>query len=177
MTGEHIKAEARERLALIPREELREIIAKSRWSCASHWQMSAVMALGWDAANRLNLQVDQSVGNVEMKRLMKALNLEKPRDKDQFMRMMTLAMETFITMDYFDYEFTPGSDIAIIRSCYAYTKVRSLGLEKEYACGCFGLRRGWYQAMGLEVTEKLLKCLKDGDDRCEILVEKIAFSA
>ncbi len=177
MNGQQLKTEAREQIARIPREELREIIAKSRWSCASHWQMSVVMALGWEAANKLNLQVDQTVGNVEMKRLMKALRLEKPRDKDQFLRMMTLAMETFITKDYFDYEFIPGSDIGIIHSCYAYTKVHSLGLDKEYACGCFGLRQGWYQAMGLQVTEKLLKCLKDGDDRCEILLEKIAFSA
>jgi len=163
-------------IARIPREEMREIIAKSRWSCASHWQMSAVMALGWEAANKMNLQVDQSVGNVEMKRLMEALNLERPRGRDQFLWMMTLAMETFITKDYFDYEFEPGSDIGIIRSCYAYTKVRSLGFEKEYACGCFGLRQGWwYQAMGVQVTEKLLKCLKDGDDRCEILLEKFIF--
>ncbi len=169
---------ARPMLRGIPVDRMRELLAKSRLSCASHWQMAVVMTAGWDAANKLNLQVDQSVGQIEMHRLMKVLNLEKPKNMERFMAMMTLAMETFLSRDYFDYEFQPYDRdryVGIIRSCYAYTKVRSLGVEKEYACGCFGLRQGWYQAMGVQVTEKVLKCLKDGDSRCEILIEKIVF--
>jgi hypothetical protein len=96
----------------------------------------------------------------------------------EFMMLVTLAMETFITKDYFDYEFkflSPGKMLGIIRQCYAYTKIRSLGAEKNYQCGCFGMRTGWYQAMGLEVKENLIKCLKDGADRCEITVEGVVY--
>ncbi len=162
----------------IPDDQRRELIAKSRWTCDSHWMMSMVMAAGWEAANRLNLQVGQAVGQVEMQRLMKLLNLKRPADKEQFMTMMTLAMETFITKDYFDYEFKPydaDRNVGIIHTCYAYTKIHSLGMDKEYACGCFGLRAGWYQAMGIKAEEKLLRCLKDGDPRCEILVDNVIF--
>jgi hypothetical protein len=56
----------------------------------------------------------------------------------------------------------------ILRQCYAYTKIRSIGSEKNYKCGCFGMRAGWYQAMGLEVKENLLKCLKGEDAQYEI---------
>lgn len=61
--------------------------------------------------------------------------------------------------------------MGIIRRCYAYTKLCSIGYEKDYACGCFGLRQGWYDAMGLPVKEHLVKCMKDGADQCEIELE------
>ena len=173
-----LKNTAREILAKIPVGEKRELVAKSRWTCDSHWMMSMVMNAGWDIANKINLQVGQAVGKVEMLRLMKALDLNKPKNEKEFMLLMTLAMETFITQDYFDYEFklsTPHKWVGIIKQCYAYTKVRSINVDKDYKCGCFGMRQGWYQAMGLEVKETLLKCLKDGDNQCEVTVESLAF--
>ena len=174
-----LKNTAREILAKIPVGEKRELVAKSRWTCDSYWMMSMVFNAGWDVANKMNLQVGQAVGKVEMLRLMKILGLNKPESEKDFMILMTLAMETFITKDYFDYEFkllSPGKWVGIVKQCYAYTKVRSINVDKDYQCGCFGLRAGWYQAMGLEVKETLLKCLKDGDSQCEIAVESLAFS-
>jgi hypothetical protein len=96
----------------------------------------------------------------------------------ELMNLVTLAMETFITRDYFDYEFKilgPGKTLGIIRQCYAYTKIYSIGADKNYQCGCFDMRGGWYQAMGLIVEENLLKCLKDGADQCEIMFENVVF--
>jgi hypothetical protein len=37
------------------------------------------------------------------------------------------------------------------------------------------MRQGWYQAMGLEVKETFVKCPKDGDSQCEIMVKGLAF--
>jgi hypothetical protein len=154
------------------------MIAKSRWTCDSHWMMAMVMNAGWDVANSMNLQIATTVGHVEMQRLMRAANLKKPVNKNDFMMMVTMAMETFVMKDYFEYEFgytDSGENIAIIHRCYANTKIRDAGAQDDYQCGCFGLRAGWYQAMDVEVKEKLFKCLKDGDDRCEILIEDIVF--
>jgi hypothetical protein len=162
----------------IPIDKLRELVAKSRWTCDSNWMMAMVMNAGWNVANKMNLQVAQSVGKVEMHRLMKILNLDKPKNENEFMTLVSLAMETFITQDYFDYEFKmngSGKGVGIIKQCYAYTKVKSINVDKDYECGCFGLRHGWYQAMGLQVKENLVKCLKNGADQCEIEVAAVAF--
>ena len=137
-----------------------------------------VMNAGWDVANKLNFQVSKTVGKVEMHRLMRAAGLEKPTDERGFRFLATLAMETFISKDYMNsgYEFLDsGREAAIIRQCYAYTKIHSIGLDKDYMCGCGALRAGWYEAMGVTVRETTLKCLKDGDERCEILIEDIVF--
>jgi hypothetical protein len=178
MESTDLKDAAREMLAKIPDESKREMIVKGRWTCDSNWMMALVFTAGWDVANKTNLQVGQAVGKAEMHRLMKASGIERPKNDREFLMLVSLAMETFITKDYFDYEFKilgPGRILGIVRKCYAYTKVSSIGAEKDYQCGCFGMRAGWYEAMGLEVKENLVKCLKDGADRCEIMVENVVY--
>lgn len=76
----------------IQMDDLRELVAKSRWTCDSNWMMAMVMNAGWDVANKMNLQVAQSVGKVEMHRLMKMLNLDRPKDENEFMKLVSLAM-------------------------------------------------------------------------------------
>jgi hypothetical protein len=179
MNDKELKLQAKKILESIPADEMRETIAKSRWTCDSHWMMAMVTNAGWEKANKMNLQVGKATGNVEMVRLMRDLNMEKPKNEHEFMTLMAAAMEMFTTKDYFDYEFIrmlpSGKFTGIIRKCYAYTKVSSIGVDKEYECGCFGLRAGWYQAMGLDLQEKLGKCLKNGDDCCEINIEGVIF--
>lgn len=178
MEFEELRKEAHEMLARIPVDDKREMVAKSRWTCESNWMMALVFAAGWDEANKMNIQVGQAVGRAEMHRLMRALGCDRPKNDEELMRLITLAMETFITRDYFDYEFkmlASGQKLGIVRACYAYTKIRSINAENDYQCGCFGMRAGWYQAMGLTVKEHLGKCMKDGDEWCEIMIEDIAY--
>jgi len=166
-------------LAGIPRKEMQQMLAKGRWTCDSNWMMALVLHAGWEAANSANLEVGKAVGKAEMHRLMRLLGLERPRNSEELIFQMSLAMECFITDDYWDYEFKriEGNWIGIVRQCYAYTKTKSIGVEDDYRCGCFGLRAGWYQAMGIEVEERVIKCMKDGDERCEILLENIIYPA
>ena len=169
-----IRGKARETLAGLPPEGVRDLLAMSRWTCDSHWMMAMVMNTGWDVANRANLEAGKATGKAEMHRLMKLLGIGTPRNDEEFGLLVTLAMETFTTSDYWDYDALyagPGKMSAIVRRCYAFTKTSSIGVENDYQCGCFGLRAGWYQAMEIDVREKLVRCLKDGDPLCEILVE------
>lgn len=179
MEGLELKRKAQQMLAGVATEELVETIAKSRWTCDSNWQMAMVAVAGWEAANRMNYESAKATGRAEMHRLMKLLNIDQPKSKEDLLLLVTMAMETFVTKDYFDYTFihpATGMPKGIIRRCYAYTKVTSIGVEKDYQCGCFGLRAGWYEAMGVDVKESLLKCMKNGDDHCEIGVELCQFA-
>ncbi len=165
------KNEAVALLSGIPVETKREMVIKSRFTCESHWMMAMVFSSGWKMANKMNLQVAQAVAKAEMHRLMKALGKAKPGDDSEFLLLTTAAMEAFMTKDYFEYEFRivcPGRLLGVVNQCYAYTKVSSIKVDKDYQCGCFGMRAGWYEAMGVQVEERLVKCLKEGADRCEI---------
>jgi hypothetical protein len=165
---------AKAAVSRIPETDRMEILAKSRFSQESRWMMAVVVAAGWGMANRMNLEVGAAVGEAEMRRLMKLLEVEKPRDEAEALLLLAMAMELFTTKKYFDYEFKPlgpGKTLGIVYDCYANTKIRSIGVEEQYECGCFGMRSGWYRALGIECKETLVKCMKDGDDRCEILIE------
>jgi hypothetical protein len=165
---------AKAAISRIPEADRMEILAKSRFSQESRWMMAMVVAAGWDMANRMNLEVGAAVGEAEMHRLMELLEIEKPRDEAEALLLLAIAMELFTTKKYFDYEFKtlgPGKTLGIVYDCYANTKVRAIGVEGYYECGCFGMRSGWYRALGIEPKETLVKCMKDGDDHCEILID------
>jgi hypothetical protein len=169
---------AKEVLAEVPEADLLELVAKSRFSCESRSMMAAVMSLGWEAANEMNLQLAEAVGEGEMHRLMTLLGWSSPANDREFMLMVATAMELFAPRKYFNYEFKlvePGKGLGIVTNCLAYTKVKSLGVESMYRCGCFGMRRGWYKAMGVEVNERLITSMLEGDDHCEILVEQMRY--
>jgi hypothetical protein len=180
MAKTDVHAAAKVVLAKVPEADKLELVAKSRFSCESRSMMAAVLAVGWEAANEMNLQLSEAVGEGEMHRLMTLLGWNNPKTDDEFMLMVATAMELFAPKKYFDYEFQllePGKGLGIVNSCLAYTKVKSLGVESQYECGCFGMRRGWYKAMGVEASERLVKSMLAGDDRCEILVEQMRYPA
>lgn len=168
------RALAREALSAIPVEKKREILSKRGFSCETRWMMAMVQVAGWDTANKMNIEVGAAVSEGDMHRLMSATGKGKPGNDEDFLCLVAAAMDLFTPKKYFDYEMKyigPGKMLGIVHRCLAYTKVSSIGVEKDYACGCFGMRAGWYHAMGLEARETLLKCMKEGDDHCEILAE------
>ena len=170
-----LRAQVRGKLAEIPQASLQEMLAKSRWNCDSHWMMALVINAGWETANRVNLEVVKATGKTEMHRLMKLVGIKEVSTDEEFGLLVMMAMAVFTTSDYWEYETRglPSGDMkAYISRCYAYTKTRSIGVERDYECGCFGLRAGWYEAMGVDVEEVLIRCLKDGDSQCEIHLEK-----
>ncbi|PKN88999.1 MAG: hypothetical protein CVU51_02435 [Deltaproteobacteria bacterium HGW-Deltaproteobacteria-1] len=173
-----LKKTAPKMLDKITMEEKRELLAKSKWTLDSYWMMAVAMNSGWDIANQMNLQVAQRTSKVEMLRLVKLLNMEKIKDRNEFMILFEIAMQTLLPQEYFDYEFqfqSPDKGIGIMKRCYAHTKVKSINVDKDYQCGCFGIRAGWYEAMGVTVKETMIKCLKDGNSRCETVIENITF--
>jgi hypothetical protein len=178
MTQTDVLSAAKEVLSGIPEADKLELVAKSRFSCESRSMMAAVVAAGWEKANDMNLQVGAAVGEGEMHRLMALLDWSSPKNDEEFLLMVATAMELFAPKKYFDYEFKlleSGKAVGIVRRCLACTKVKSLGVESFYKCGCFGMRQGWYKALGVEVNERLAMSMLEGDDHCEIMVEHIRY--
>ena len=169
-----IKSKGAKIISEIPHDELRELLARTRFSCESRWMMAMVAAAGWDMANQMNLAVGEAVAEGEMHRLMELISIKSPTNDAEFAELISVAMELFAPEKYFDYRFEQlesGGMMGVVYNCFAYRKVKSIGVENSYKCGCFGMRAGWYKAMGIEVKERVLKCLFDGDDYCEITLE------
>ncbi len=167
-------------LEAIPEAEKLEMLTKARFSCESRWMMMMVAAAGWDKANDFNFLVAEAVGRGEMSRLMQVTGTGRPRNGDGFMRLVVMARELFLPKKYFEAVFerpAPDVFIARMRKCLACTKVSSLGVQDRYRCGCFAMRHGWYEAMGVRVRETLDSCLLNGDECCEVRGEVLSYGS
>jgi len=154
-------------------EQQADMFRKNWTSEDARWQMAVVQHFGWEVGNRLNKEVATQMGKVAMQRLMKELGITGVKDFRELRRVIDIAMTLFFPKPDFDYHFEEPSDtewVGIVRRCVSYDNVKRVGAEKQYDCGCFAIRVGWYAALGVDVEETLGKCLKAGDDRCEVTV-------
>jgi len=147
-------------------------VLRSNWlSHDARWQMAVFQNFGWDAGNRLNKDVASQIGKVAMHRLMKHLGVTDVKDVQELREVLEIAMSLFFPPPGFEHQFGQLSDtklLGTIRRCGSYDNVKRAGVEKYYECGCFAMRAGWYAALGVDVEETVGKCLKAGDDRCDI---------
>lgn len=158
-------------LSSIENEQRTEIIRKTWTSHDARWQMAVFQEFGWEKGNKLNQQVMRDIGKGMMYRLMKALGISEIKNVEAFQAICTAAIDFYFPN--FSYQVKPLSDtsfLGIIESCDTYENVKKAGVINYYECGCFAMRSGWYDALGLEAKEELGKCLKNGDNICEIFV-------
>lgn len=148
-----------------------DVLRRSWQSHDAGWQMAIFQRYGWDEGNRLNKEVARQIGKGAMHRLMKHLGITGVKDIDEFRRIIDITTALFYPKPDFDYQFEQLSDtkvVAIVRQCVICDNVIRGGVAKFYECGCFAMQEGWYDALGVDVERTLGKCLKAGDDRCEI---------
>jgi hypothetical protein len=155
----------------IPEEEQKEILRKSWQSVDGRWQFAAFSALGPEQGNAINKEIARAVHKGAMHKLLRAFNLSRVSNTEEFYGVMTAAMELFFAHSDFEYKFERVSDCTFrgaITKCRTNDNVRSAGVGDIYECGCFSCRDGWYEAMGVEVEEKCERRLLQGDAACEI---------
>jgi hypothetical protein len=149
-----------------------EILRKNWLSHDARWQMAVFQEAGWEKGNNLNQSVARDMGKVMMYRLMKALGISQIKNLEELEAVCLAAMRLYYPSPAFVYHFERLSDtsiLGVIERCGIYENVKNAGVSDAYECGCFALHSGWYEALGVEVEEEPLKCLKWGDKACQIV--------
>jgi len=150
-----------------------EILRKNWLSHDARWQMAVFQELGWEKGNKLNQVVAREMGKVAMYRLMKSLEISQVKNVEELEAVCLAAMSLYHPPPAFVYHFeclSNTSFLGVMEKCGIYENVKKAGVSDAYECGCFAMRFGWYEALGMEVEEELLKCLKWGDKACEIVI-------
>lgn len=157
----------------ISEETQKEILRKNWQSHDGRWQFEMFSELGPEKGNSINKEVARAVYRGATYRLLKAFNKNKVSSMDEFKAILSAAMELFHAHENFKYQIeriTDTSLCAFITKCGTNDSVQKAGVVDLYECGCFSCRAGCYEAMGLSVEEKCVKCLTKGDDCCEIII-------
>lgn len=151
-----------------------EILRKNWMSHDARSQMIIVQEFGWEKGNRLNKKIILEMGKVMMYRLINALKFSKVRNIEDLYKICSTAMQFYYPPPSMSYEFQKISDhklLGIVKKCAVIEQVKKIGVEKDYECGCFSMRSGWYKALKVEVEEECLSCIKNDDEECKILLK------
>jgi hypothetical protein len=137
----------------------------------AQWFLKSKRKFGVEHANGLNREVIFSMGKIEARHVLSALNIPKYEIKtipDAF-KLINTFMHVFVP-EIMEFEMVHISDtegVGLVRKCYVWEEVRRAKGEAEYICACNDRHRGWLEAMELKGKILPVKRIPDGDDSCE----------
>ena len=148
----------------------KDLLIKCWMSHDARWFMAVAEYSGIEAANRLNQMVARELGQVEMKRFMKALNLSPSKNMEEYLNLKKAALSLF-GPDLVDYEIRTLDHQSYemhLERCFAHENIVRAGIKDQYQCGIFSRLQGWIDAQGLghELTPALGKCMKVLGKKC-----------
>jgi len=157
-------------LNLLPFETKKDLLIRGWMSHDARWFMAVAERFGIEEANRLNQIVCRELGQVEIRRFMKALNLPLPKNIDAHLRINKAAISLY-GPDLIEYEIKVldrQSYEMDIKRCFAHENVVRAGIKDQYECGILVRVQGWIDAQGLkhELIPTLGKCMKVQGKEC-----------
>ena len=152
----------------------KDLLIKGWMSHDARWYMAVAEHFGIAHANRLNQMVTRELGRVEMKRLMKALNLSTPKNTEEYINLMNTAISLY-GPDLIEYEvkiLDHQSYEMHLKRCFAYENIVRAGIEDRCECGVFARLQGWIDAQELshELIPSLGKCMKVLKKECKYTI-------
>jgi len=135
------------------------------------WFLKSKKDFGVKGANELNNKVLSSMGKIEARHILNALNIEKGSVNSipELFKIMNTFMDVIIPK-VMKFKFVVDSDSegrGIVKRCFIWKLVQKSKKESEYTCACNYRHRGWLKALGVNGKIIPLKRISEGDDLCE----------
>ncbi len=138
--------------------EEREGLIRSCWySHDARWFNAVAQEFGLEAANRLNKKACRALGEAEMRRLIKALNIAKPTTVEELVQVIEVAFRVFAPPPLTQLEIRIVDEHSYegwIKRCYIHENVTKAGIGPLYDCAAGDRIQGWHNALGLPLTEE-----------------------
>ena len=124
----------------------------------ARWFAAVAAEFGIDAANRLNRANVLALGQVEMRRLMKALGVEHVDGIDEAMRLYEEARRLYVPSSFIEADIEAVDDVGYdvaMRRCYVHENIVRAGIASTYECAVFDRIAGWHDAWGLPLAQPM----------------------
>lgn len=137
----------------------------------AQWFLKSKKEFGIKEGNELNQKVLFSMGKIEAKHVLNALNIKKGsvRSISEIFKIMNTFMDIFFPkiMKFKFITYSKDEGIGIVKKCFIWKMVKESEGESEYFCACNFRHRGWLEALGVKGEIIPLKRISNGDDICE----------
>lgn len=141
------------------------------WLHDARWYQEVAKECGFEVANRLNKKILVFIAK-RVGRQILLKNRKTVRDLS-FRELIDLFMQTAKVMwpeelVAFEYQIT-GKDTFEVHTKrnFALFMLEQAGTLGKYDCPCLDLREGWFEGLGIEVSEnKMVQCVRKGGKCC-----------
>jgi len=157
-------------LNFLNKDQLKEILNKNWMTHDAMWFYNCLQEFGIEKTNKINKAAIRGMAAIEIKRLQKALGIEKINSFDELRSFFDDAME-IATGKFMKYRYsTPAHNLMRAQwdSCFAHEGMKALGVADRYECGIMLRIDTWLNTLGIkdEVEPKVTGCLMHTDGKC-----------
>ncbi len=135
------------------------------------WVLSLAAREGWLQANREYLGAMRERGAEEMAEFMAAAGISRPASLDEALQLLTMGLSFWTSGVTIKRLASEKSEVVVnirVVDCPVYAEIEKAGWRGVTACGNGHRRLGWYDALGIEAEDCLLREKKWGYGACVI---------
>lgn len=152
--------------------EREELLRKCWLSHDALWLYTVVERFGPEAANDLNKRVCRSIGQTEMRRLMRLAGISEVRCREDYLQLFRLAEGLFVpstSLAYAHESLNDGSERWTVQRCFAHEGLSRMDLLDSIQCAIWERVEGWLDAMGVsyEIRPPLASCYRLLGQECQ----------
>ncbi len=124
----------------------------------ARWFAAVAGEFGMEAANRLNRRNVRALGQTEMRRLMRALDVESVGGIAEALALYEAGRALYVPASLMEADVGAVADDSYdvtFRRCFVHENIVRAGIAATYECAVFERLQGWHDAWGLPLAEEL----------------------
>jgi len=155
--------------------DVKELFSKNWLTHDAMWYGNCMQELGPEKANQLNKTAVRLMAGIEIKRVMKLMDMPKQSTIDTFDELseiigtaFQLVQTSFLT---FDFSFPEKNLLrGQFSECFAHDGVEKFGMIDNYECGIVERVKGWMDGIGVtyKMTPNFKGCLMHQYGKCVV---------
>jgi hypothetical protein len=155
---------------LLEKKELKELLTKCWMTHDALWFANCLLECGIEKTNRINRNAVKTLGAVEIKRIKKAIGVDRLDSFGEFWDFFQTAMAV-LTGDFMKYSFVSEEKNRIHctwHKCFAHDGITALGVIDRYECGIMARVESWFDTLGVKyaVEPKVTGCMMHTEGKC-----------
>jgi hypothetical protein len=158
-------------LERLSKKDLKELLVKGWMTHDGMWFFHSLQESGIETTNRVNLAAIKSMAAAEIKRIRKAIGIEKKKITTmEEVEMIMDAMFDIVKGEFMDFEYSFEGNVCRWewKKCWAHDGIKMMGALDTYKCGVIWRVQCWYEALGvrLEIRPLVNGCLMHQTGKC-----------
>lgn len=154
----------------LEKNELKEILIKNWMTHDAMWFYHCLQECGIERTNKINKAAVRAMGIIEIRRIQKAVGIEKVATFEDFKSLLEAAWD-IVKGDFMKSSFSLPSKNVLrgdFENCFAYEGIKQIGAIEQYQCGIFERIYGWFDGMGIKysISPQVEGCMMHTDGKC-----------